>query len=100
MSLQEEPENFSIDLIKSFIRKKDTTSLDKFKLQLKSNFYYQDERGNTFLHYIAKKNSLQMVKYFLEFEKRELGDSQTPCINIQNSDGHLPRGLLQGRKST
>ena len=69
MASSNEPDSLPIELIKSYIRKNDTASLDLSKEQLKKKFYHQDERGNTFLHYVAKRNSLEMAKYFLEFEK-------------------------------
>ena len=109
------------ELIKFYIRKDDENSrkiLQENSLEFSKIFYHQDEKGNTFLHYIAKKNVLHMAKFFIDFEqnimvhsyrairnktwsrsvvKDENGEIElSRIILIENEDGHLPVHLAAG----
>ena len=103
------------DQIRSLVKKRDITSLKQFSEshpnKLKSNLYCQDNKGNTLLHYCAKRNSYEITKFLLNFEqenfkeKRQiyfnklviLDDNEEynykPLTYISNSDGLLPSHL-------
>ena len=71
--------SLSIERVKALIRKGDegiqALKRPHYTVNLKRLFYKQDSKGNTFLHYIAKRNYVSMAEFFINFERQHFPKS-------------------------
>ena len=93
------PKTLNIDLVKSWIRKKDIQSLKNHHDLLINSFYLQDDRGNTFLHYCAKKNNEIMAKFFLDFENNKMNQQELIRKHLQLTNKKMAQSLSAAENS-